>query len=94
MSEDLIESSLANTGCATEKVLVAYLSDGLEAERKTYKKIEIEYIDQQKYGDFVEVYLSCTYTREMAFSLSDEEVTDTITIELIKERSQWRVNAF
>ena len=95
MSEELLESTLRNTGCATKKVLIEYLDTGLEEQREGYKKVKIKYIDQQKMSDgSIEVYLSFTYTKDKLLSFGDEEVSEQLTITLTKEGSEWKVSDF
>lgn len=95
MSEELLESTLSRTGCATKKVLIEYLNDGLEETRSDYKKVTIKYIDKKALSDgTVEVYLSCTYTQDQLLSFKDKETTDTLTLTLIKEGSKWKVCNF
>lgn len=95
MSEDLLESTLRNTECATKKVLIEYLNDGLEETRSDYKKVTIKYIDKKELSDgTVEVYLSCTYTQDQLLSFKDKETTDTLTLTLTKEGSKWKVCDF
>lgn len=92
MSNELLEQTLSNTGCATKKVLIEYLEPHLEGERSGYKSVKIKYVDQQEiYDGYVEVYLSCTYIGSSLFS---DEVTETITITLTKEGAKWRVDNF
>lgn len=92
MSDELLERTLSNTGCATKKVLIEYLDPSLEDQRNDYKNVKVKYVDQQEaYDNCVEVYLSCAYTGGGLFS---GEVTETITITLTKEGAKWKVTNF
>ena len=99
LSDEMLDNLMERGNYKTKKVLINSFQNILEASIEGFKdkygkkwKYKIELVDSYKEYKNCIVILEITYSGKSLFEKIEN--TETIEIELIKERGNWKVNSF